>query len=498
MEFCNMDDRVEKGAFYTPKIWVDKSQEYLARIFGEDWQDNYYIWDCAAGIGNLLIGLKNKNNVWASTIDQQDIDLIYEKIDKDHLQLYKDNTFQFDFLNDSFDKLPEGLRDVILDPEKQKKLIMYINPPYVDHAGFIQSKRKPGLTKKSLLYNEFLDVAGAAICDIFTHFFLRIYKYIPQSKLAVFCKMKYINSQHFLKFRQYFKVDYMGGFVCPANTFEGVVGRFPIGFLIWNLENRTEIEKVNTDVFVHNENLTLSKKIGNKNYYNIRKEEFLSEWLRTFQESTQNRIGYLRRQGSDIQTANQVFLTSLPSKSDIDKRMLTDITYKNLIEICVYFAVRHCIKKTWLNSQDQFLYPNKSWEQDIEFQNDCLIFTLFHGSNRICKRDGANFIIPFIVKNNEVQSNINSFLQITHVSKEAVRVYDVAENLWNLYYDKTGRVDSLYEIKEWFCGRTNKGILKSKSHNIKFNNLCKELRVSLKILGMKIQKGLYNHRFLKR
>jgi hypothetical protein len=49
--------RERRGAFFTPAIWVEKSQEYLKKALGENWQDEYYVWDCAAGTGNLLAGL---------------------------------------------------------------------------------------------------------------------------------------------------------------------------------------------------------------------------------------------------------------------------------------------------------------------------------------------------------------------------------------------------------------------------------------------------------
>ncbi|GMO16837.1 MAG: hypothetical protein Pg6A_02940 [Termitinemataceae bacterium] len=127
------DKKARKGSFFTPAIWVEKSQEYLEKVFGVDWQENYYIWDCAAGTGNLLAGLTNKYNVWASTIDQPDVDTIHALIDEG-LNLLHNHIFRFDFLNDSFDKLPEKLLEIINDPEKRKKLIVYINPPYAEAA----------------------------------------------------------------------------------------------------------------------------------------------------------------------------------------------------------------------------------------------------------------------------------------------------------------------------------------------------------------------------
>src|SRR5207253_1418875 len=59
------DVRERKGSFFTPQIWVELSQKYITNVLGEDWQDEFYVWDCAAGTGNLLTGLTNKYNVWA-------------------------------------------------------------------------------------------------------------------------------------------------------------------------------------------------------------------------------------------------------------------------------------------------------------------------------------------------------------------------------------------------------------------------------------------------
>ena len=52
-----VDIRERKGAFFTPQIWVQKAQEYLFKALGKNYDEEYYIWDCAAGTGNLLYGL---------------------------------------------------------------------------------------------------------------------------------------------------------------------------------------------------------------------------------------------------------------------------------------------------------------------------------------------------------------------------------------------------------------------------------------------------------
>ena len=114
------DVREIKGSFFTPQRWVELSQQYLAEEFGENWQEEYYIWDCAAGTGNLLEGLSNKYNIWASTIDKSDVEVMRTRVqNKKDLPLLQNHIFEFDFLNDSFENLPQGLKDIISDSEKR-------------------------------------------------------------------------------------------------------------------------------------------------------------------------------------------------------------------------------------------------------------------------------------------------------------------------------------------------------------------------------------------
>ena len=160
------DIRERKGAFFTPRQWVELSQKYLTDTLGEDWQEEYYIWDCAAGTGNLLAGLTNKYNIWASTLDQADVNVMYERIEHG-ANLLESHVFQFDFLNDDFSKLPQGLQDIINDEEKRKKLVVYINPPYAEadnrqgdgRTGVAESEihkkyaKQMGYTKREMYYS---------------------------------------------------------------------------------------------------------------------------------------------------------------------------------------------------------------------------------------------------------------------------------------------------------------------------------------------------------
>ena len=164
------DIRERKGSFFTPKIWVDLSQKYLANVLGENWQDEYYVWDCAAGTGNLLNGLTNKYHIWASTLDQQDVDVMKDRI-KNGANLLDSHVFQFDFLNDEFTKLPQPLQDIINDPEKRQKLVIYINPPYAE-AGNARMRsgeqNKNDVSNTTQIWERYKSLLGLGIRELFT------------------------------------------------------------------------------------------------------------------------------------------------------------------------------------------------------------------------------------------------------------------------------------------------------------------------------------------
>lgn len=192
------DIRERKGAFFTPRKWVELSQKYLTDYLGENWQDDYYVWDCAAGTGNLLAGLTNKFNIWASTLDQADVNVMHERIEHG-ANLLKSHVFQFDFLNDDFSQLPQGLQDIINDEEKRKKLVIYINPPYAEAAtkSTISNtgKNKTDVAVNTSVYKNYKDKIGIGGRELFAQFFTRIYSEIPNCLLAEFSTLKILQAR---------------------------------------------------------------------------------------------------------------------------------------------------------------------------------------------------------------------------------------------------------------------------------------------------------------
>jgi hypothetical protein len=490
-----------KGSFFTPKIWADKSKEYLSKVFGENWQDEYYVWDCAAGTGNLLAGLTNKYNVWASDIEQGNVETIQSLIDIDeNLDLLPAHVFQFDFLNGRFDTLPEGLREIINDPEKRKKLIVYINPPYAEAASSAAAMgtghSKAGVATMFKTKDRYRSVIGAATNEISAQFMARIYHEIPGCKLAIFSKVKFICTQNFIRFRKFFKAAYKSGFVVRSHTFDNVRGKFPIAFTIWDLNGARFPEYIEVDI---------PEDGGKKRFWDDFNKS-INHWIKQFNRYLDESRGLMILDAPDLQKLHQPIVTMVKGSRHA---VFYTFHVKNIIEGCIYFAVRLCIEPAWLNDRDQFLYPNDGWKKDTAFQHDCLVFALFHGQNRISSAEGVNHWIPFTEKEVDAKEKFKSafmsnFLKDKTFSPEAAAVLDAGRELWKYYHakiktNKTASVNaSFYDIREFFQGRKETtGAMNTRSEDETYSALIKTLREKQKTLAKKTAPKIYEYGFLK-
>jgi len=511
------DIREREGSFYTPKIWVELSQKYLADVFGEDWQDEYYIWDCAAGTGNLLAGLTNKRRIWASTLDKADVDIMRDRI-KNGANLFENHVFQFDFLNDEFKKLPKELQEVINDKEKRKKLIIYINPPYADASSNMKASRKEGnsFTKVHEKYKD--NYLGAFARELFAQFLVRIYQEIPNCKIGIFSKLKLFSVNHAKKMQTWFKAKLMDGFIVPAVTFDNVDGNFPISFQIWNPERKENIGDYALDVFDGTGGY-----LGQKTVYNFNRYDKINDWIVKYNGSD-NVIGYLSRGRNDFQNKSLVFIINSLDKAT-NSNVLID--KNNLIPVCIYSAVQSIPDANWLNDRDQFLCPADDWKKDTVFQNDCLAYTLFNGQNNISSKLGVNHWIPFTESEVGVHKGFDSSFMTDFIagkiktfakkqtslfdakktptatkrtfSREAVAVFDAGRELWRYYHTKPrSKVNaSLYDIREHFQGRNENGKMSTNSEDETYLKLRGNLRKKLYALAKKIEPKIYKYGFLK-
>ncbi len=517
------DIRERKGAFFTPLQWVELSQKYLADVLAENWQEEYFIWDCAAGTGNLLAGLTNKYNIWASTLDQADVKVMHERIEHG-ANLLENHVFQFDFLNDDFSKLPQGLQDIVNDENKRKKLVIYINPPYAE-SGDIKQRSGTGKNKTSVAQNKIHDKYHSQLSganrELFAQFMARIYFEIPNSKIANFSKLKILQSAYFSDFRSFFKASLEKIFLVPADTFDNVKGKFPIAFYIWNTELQVEFRSITADIYNKQGDFSGTKEIiSYDNCY------YFSKWVNSFKLKSGFHLAWL--QGvtrNDFQNQNGITIRNKKEQIAVPRGI--DIYDRNLVESCICYAVRMCVDADWLNDRDQFLYPNDNWKSSKEFQNDCLVYTLF--SNEIRTKFGANDWIPFTEQEVNSKEKFESNFMTDFIkgkikldnqvdgllfdneangiydnkprqfSEEATAVFNAGRELWKYYHSQRGvNVNaSFYDIREYFQGRGDKGIMNSKSADEEYTKLIADLREKLNLLAGKITPKIYEYEFLR-
>lgn len=281
------------------------------------------------------------------------------------------------------------------------------------------------------------------------------------------------------------------------------------------MSKKEEFKKIKLDVFNENGNF-----LGKKNFYNDKKES-INKWLRTFNKKDDNNIGVLMADAPDFQQNNHIAI--LNKKRNVHL-IFQDIN-ENIINIAIYFSVRHAIEHTCINHNDQFLYPNNLYKNDDEFKSDCLAFMLFHGKNRISSKEGTNHFIPFSEKelnitkeafesdfmykfiNGKIKDENSLFgdeLAKIEFSPQAKELLKAGKELFKYYHthseDKNYLVNaSFYDIKEFFQGRDEKGKMntpaKAKDEHYKF--LLSQLNESLNTLAKKIEPKIYEYGFLK-
>lgn len=488
------DERSFKGAYYTPLHVVEKAYELLNRTLGKNWQRDYILWDMCCGVGNLETKHSNHRNIFMSTLDQADVDVM-----KAAKTCRAATRFQYDYLNDDItddgkidytltDKIPQSLRTAIAEAKAgkdaagkpSKKILVLINPPYAEAgngSGNATSKNditadKEGVAKTKIATFT-LSQYGKASNELFTQFVARIAQEIPNATIAMFSKLKYVNAPNFEEFRKNISIKYLDGFIVHSKSFDGLKGDFPIGFLIWKLQKKSSFpNEISCEVLDKDAN-----PIGEKTFTAFTEENYLSNWIKRpkankdeiiplcnavsvsprakpMSKWSDRAIGYMFCNSNDFQHANDTAFFS----SAYGHGHGFYVTPENLWQAAVVFTVRRIIPATWINDRDQFLQPNS--ELSDEFKSDCLVWMLFNGSNLTAGADNlvwdnrewsiTNHFIPYTEDEVNAPDRFESDFIVRYMEKlpklsgtdspfsfEARAVLEEGKKLWRAYFSAT-------------------------------------------------------------
>lgn len=397
--------RRRTGAYFTPPIWVKESQKMITECLGENWRDEYIVWDCACGTANLTRD-NNFKELYLSTIEEGDINTI-----KDMGFNRGATIFKYDFLGEvGIDGVPEGLKKAMAEG---KKILVFINPPYGQATNMEMGTHKAGIAKTKM--NEIMlgNDVGSCAQQLYAQFMYKILELQKKNKnvsLALFAPPLYISGDSFINFRKYWfeNMTFGDGMIFRASHFADVASQWGISFMIWSnkLERATKKQNDENNIVLSVRDMDVEtfsiKEISKKNIYSTKNRA--SDWFRrdiagteTIQcpiltssisikpksdgKQNQNSIGFLANLGNSVydNSCGVAIGSWCLSKGHVGRG---DIIQSNLLKAIALFTARKSIQPTWINCKDEYMVPNTTHPDYAQWNNDAIVYALFNNSSQ--------------------------------------------------------------------------------------------------------------------
>ena len=535
-------ERRSKGQFYTPKIFADYAHELISNTLGDNWKDEYVVWDNCCGTKNLTRDYRFKE-LYCSTLENAELE-ISSRYNPEAV------SFQFDFLNDDLDKLPKGLLEAF---EKNKKIVFFLNPPYAG-ASNIGDSAKKGLCQTMI--NDLMkqNKIGAASQNLYSQFLYRIAYLKRQYNLtncyiALFSPTIYLTGSSWKKFREFYLNNFnlVNAIQFQASHFANVSGAWGIGFTIWKNGEQLDKNNFNFDivdsingtikhikqkvVYNNDNNIPLNKWAYPKEKFNSIAAPNFSSALNVSQNNTkmeENAFGYMFNGSNDIDKNMQnvsIFTTAFSSGHGIN------IHSENFERCMILCACRKLIFGDWINYKDEYIAPTKEIQLTEKykcFSNDSIVFSIFHsGSGQAASMASLRNVNYhdklwdiknefFWMSKSEIESLANKYnnddcyndahtsserfvynkLQTITLSAEAQAVLDKASDIVRntfKYRELFNQEHPEYQINNWDCGWYQiKALCKEF-----MPELLKEFKDVYKVLADKMRPMVYELGFLK-
>lgn len=504
MKFTEISDRLiedtnrrNKGEFYTPTLFVDYAHKMISEALGDNWKDEYVVWDNCCGTKNLTRDYRFKE-LYCSTLENAELD-ISSRYNPEA------TSFQYDFLNDPLEKLPKGLLEAF---EQNKKIVFFLNPPYAQNAGEGFTKS----TSSKVCYTDIKEIMnndnmGLASRNLYTQFLYKIIKIKQKYNLinlhiCIFCPTLFLSGPAFNKFRNKFLNEFCicDGVQFNAGHFANVASTWAISFSIWKTGQQND--KNNFDYKLIDNIDGEIQIVGNKIVYNTDGIKSASDWENIIPKNTpkeemlvckstlnfvntynwyKNSLGFFLNKSNNIDVSGMYvgLFSCIFTHTSAGHSILPETFNKSLS----FFAARKLIEKTWINSKDEYLAPNESNPNFQEFVNDSIVYSLFNvSSNQASLRQIKYHDKVWDIKNeffwmskSEIESLANEFSNDTcysdvHTSEDRfvykklqeITLTPEAQAVLNKACDivrKTFKYRELfneehpeYQINNWDCG----------------------------------------------
>lgn len=398
-------ERRNSGDFWTPTLFCDYAHKMISEELGEDWKENYVVWECACGSKNLTRDYRFKE-LYCSTLFDSEL-----QISKNYNT--EGTSFQFDFLNDYIptpdaliqeSKLPDGLVNAL---KENKLIVFFINPPYGTACNQGETS-KSGINDTAVRKEMRNDNQGAGAENLQHQFLYRICKiidnyHLTNARIAFFSNPIYLSGRKQKDFLKFFcnHFEFKKGVMFCASEFADCSDRWGITFNIWEQGKTEDIHNFVHTLIKKNEDNEIVE-FGEKNIYNVWNDNQLSAWTResikslktkdvicvksaisVIEKNTRGRLfdnalGYYWGNGNNVQFNDSyvgLFSTSFGNGHG------HGISKDNFTRCTSAFAARKLIESNWINDKDEYLAPDETNPDYHKFEMDSVIYSLFNTSS---------------------------------------------------------------------------------------------------------------------
>ena len=407
MNFTAIADRLledttrrRQGCFNTPTKFVDFAHRMLEKELGENWRDEYVVYDCCCGSLNLTRDYRFKE-LYCSTLDKGELEL-GSRYNPEATK------WQMDFLNDGDECFDKGLIKAF---EQNKPIVFFINPPYGKNTGDSRFSGIQTSVVDTKVHNMMCEERYGGSENLQHQFMYRITKIVETFNLtnvyfALFSNPIWITGAKQSVFLKNFtsRWECVDAYLFQASHFADVSDTWGISLTLWKANKQAKPITERSMKLIDILDDGSIDVIGSHTLYNSNERLQANDWCRqplkgkeTFLglpmssglcinenckfhrgKKTRDAIGFMFNGSNNVgKNATEVSLMS----ETFAVGQGFSVTRENFNRCVTLFTARKLIECSWINAKDEYLAPNTDHPDYKRFEADSLVYSLFHNSS---------------------------------------------------------------------------------------------------------------------